>query len=213
MNISSHPHLSRALEGDGSTSDEIRIEGVVFRSSADNAGMETATTRQSLHPPLTCGCKAAATPVSPRLGFTLLELLVVVVIIGVGTGFALPSMKDTYYKESVRGARSVAITQVARARGAAVNRGCQAWLKVANGYGGRIWVTACDGPDANNQIDTVGNVYFLSDQVQLTGSADSIPFDPTGLSSFGVTSSMKIHRPDVTTLWVFVTPVGGTYWN
>ena len=80
-------------------------------------------------------------------------------------------------------------------------------------YGGRIGVTACDGTDANSQIDTVGNVYFLSDDVQLAGMSDSIPFDPTGLSSLGVTSSIKIHRPGVATHWVFVTPVGGAYWN
>ena len=152
-------------------------------------------------------------PKLSRRGFTLIELLIVVVIIGIGTGFALPTLKDTYYKESVRNARRVAIAMVGRARGAAANRGCQAWLRVANGYGGRIWVTACDGADANSQIDTVGNVYFLPDQVELTSTADSIPFDPTGQSSFGATSSMKIYRPGVATHWVFITPVGGTYWN
>ena len=148
-----------------------------------------------------------------RRGFTLIELIVVVVIIGVGAGFAVPTIKDQAAKETVRNARRVAIAMVGRARGAAVNRGCQGWLKFANGYGGRIWITTCDGPDANSQIDTVGNVEFLSDKVDMTGTPDSIPFDPTGLSPSGAVSSIHFNRTGFASNWVYITPIGGVRWN
>lgn len=156
--------------------------------------------------------KAIDTPPKRRGGFTLIELLIVVVIIGIGTGFALPSLKDTYYKESVRNARRVGLNQVAKARGTAATRGCQAVVHGTTGYGGRFWVTSCKADGTG--VDTVGNVEFMSDDVYVaTTPADSVVFEPTGMASSGAWSYMYFYRPNVASYWVYISPIGGTYWN
>ncbi len=151
--------------------------------------------------------------IGSRRGFTLIEMLVVVVVIGIGTGLALPSMKDTFYKESVRNARRVGISMAARARGAAANRGCTAWLKASNGLGGRQWITTCDGTDAGTAIDTIGAVQFVNSAVSLIQWPDSIPFEATGISSSGVWPYMYYYRSPYPPNWVWITPLGGTRWN
>ncbi len=146
-----------------------------------------------------------------RGGFTLIELIMVVVIIGIGTGFALPTLKETYYKESVRNARRIGLNQVARARGAAANRGCQAVVHGTTGYGGRIWVTSCTADGTG--VDTVGNVQFMSDDVYIYATPDSVVFEPTGMASSGAWSYMYFYRPNAGSYWVYISPIGGTYWN
>ena len=150
-------------------------------------------------------------PKLPRGGFTLIELLIVIVIIGIGTGFALPTLKDTYYKESVRNARRVGLNQVAKARGAAATRGCQAVVHGTTGYGGRFWVTSCTADGTG--VDTVGNVEFMSDKVYVYASPDSVAFEPTGMASSGDWSYMYFYRPNAGSYWVYISPIGGTYWN
>ena len=140
-----------------------------------------------------------------------MELLIVVVIIGVGTGIAMPALRTTLIKESVRNARRIGTTQVGQARGAAASRGCTATVHFANGLGGRIWVTACDSTGGG--IDTVGQVQLIDDDVNMFASPDTIQFAPTGMTAQGVWSSIQFDRTGAITTTVKVTPVGGTYWN
>ena len=59
-----------------------------------------------------------------RSGFTLLELMVVVALIGVITVIGLPKIRNALQKTNVRSARVATSTYVATARQAAIQRGC-----------------------------------------------------------------------------------------
>src|SRR5574342_467013 len=59
-------------------------------------------------------------------GFTVIELLWVIVLIGLMAALGIPRIRDAVQKQNVRGARVAAVAQVVKARNAAVQRGCRA---------------------------------------------------------------------------------------
>src|SRR3981081_1115008 len=85
-------------------------------------------------------------------GFTLIELIVVVMVIGVVIGISAPRIKDGMEKINVREAKVSMANYVARARGSAVARGCHSPLNVVTGTAGRVWVTSCKTGDAGRTV-------------------------------------------------------------
>lgn len=113
-------------------------------------------------------------------GFSVIELLWVIVLIGLMAALGIPRIRDAVQKQNVRGARVAAVAHVVKARNAAVQRGCRATVHMRST--GAIWVTACRTAGAG--LDTLGGMDNLYDRygITLSASRDSIQFDPRGLS-------------------------------
>src|SRR5438046_8454324 len=128
-----------------------------------------------------------------RLGFTTIELLIVIVLIGVIVTIGFPRIRRTLDTTNVRSARVYLSTAVATARAAAVQRGCRAVVHFTSGASGTVWVTTCSraNPAA---LDTIGGVVQLASRfnVTLAVTTDSIRFDPNGLRPENAAASIKI---------------------
>jgi len=74
-----------------------------------------------------------------RRGFSAVELLIVVVIIGAIAMMTFPKIRTALDKTSVRSARVSIGTFAAEARAAAASRGCKAVLHFAGGTTSQAW--------------------------------------------------------------------------
>ena len=117
-----------------------------------------------------------------RSGFTAIELMIVIILIGVIAAVGFPKVHAALDKTNVRSARVAVGTYAATARSLAIQRGCRAVLHFAYGASSGVWVTSCR-PGAMT-IDTVGQVknVYLDFNVTLSATRDSVQFDPRGLS-------------------------------
>jgi prepilin-type N-terminal cleavage/methylation domain-containing protein len=113
-------------------------------------------------------------------GFSLIELLIVIVLLGALAAIGVPRVRGALLKQNVKSARVAAVAQVVKARSAAVQRGCRGVVHLRDT--GAIWVTACRMTGAG--VDTLGQVDNLRDRygVTLSATRDSVQFDPRGLS-------------------------------
>jgi prepilin-type N-terminal cleavage/methylation domain-containing protein len=123
--------------------------------------------------------------VRSRSGFTLIEALIVVVILGLVVLIGYPKVGAAMVKTDLRSARTTVINLVATARAASVQTNRRTWIKFE---GNKVFVMARPRqkpPLLGNEADTVGRVQDLSAQYKVTvaPALDSIQFDPRG---FGV---------------------------
>jgi prepilin-type N-terminal cleavage/methylation domain-containing protein len=114
-------------------------------------------------------------------GFTVIEILMVMIIIGVLAAFGIPRLRNSLEKQNVRSAKALFATLVATARGVAVSRGCPATLTMTVDS---AWVTACgvSPPAASVQVGTkklIGDDF----NVKLGPSVSSLIYDPRGIST------------------------------
>ena len=155
-------------------------------------------------------------PLRHMHGFTTIELVIVVIMIGVLATLGFPRMRAALDKTNVRSTRVLLSTAVATARASAAQRGCRAVVHFTSGAGGRVWVTACprQSPGAGT-VDTIASVEQLAARykVTLTASRDSIQFDPRGLSLDNATTTVRIGG---TTSYgrdsLLVNPIGKVVW-
>src|SRR5437899_12437948 len=89
-----------------------------------------------------------------KKGFSMIELIVVLLLIGVSASIGIPRLRDGLEKQNVRSSKALIATLAATARGAAIQRGCPATLNMT---ADSIWVTACgvNPPAANLQVGTM----------------------------------------------------------
>ncbi len=145
-----------------------------------------------------------------RLGFTLLEVLFALVIMGVVLALGVPRLRDWMTHEGARAARLEVTTKLAAARSAAVQRGCQAELHIDDATS-QVWVTACQVQGAG--IDTVGSVVDLSVShgVTFTSTGNLVGLTPQGLS-FGVSCIAITFSKGGYDVLLDISPVGRPVW-
>ena len=116
-----------------------------------------------------------------RKGFSTIEMIIVVVLIGIIATMGFPRLRRAVEKQNIRSAKALTATLVATARGAAVQRGCSATLNMSTDS---IWVSACgvNPVAASVQVGTkkvVGREF----NVTLNPSAASVVYDPRGIAT------------------------------
>jgi prepilin-type N-terminal cleavage/methylation domain-containing protein len=120
----------------------------------------------------------------PPRGFTLLELMIGLAIIGLMTLTALPAITRIGDRAMVKSGRTALVNHIAAGRQAAQHGGRLVVFKVS---GGRIWSEAEPRLVAafSSTRDTVGAVTDLAREYRLSVSStlDSIVFDPRGFGT------------------------------
>lgn len=148
-----------------------------------------------------------------RSGFTLFELLTVIVLMGIVLALSYPRMSSMATSASVRTARGAMITAVNVAKSSAVTSGKCAYLRLTSSSV-TVFTTPCEG---GTQITVVSNRNFNADYgVVLTltkgsGSAlqaDSLGFDPRGIPLNTTQSSVFTITKNGNTKSVTVGPYG-----
>lgn len=128
-----------------------------------------------------------------RRGFTFVEMMTVIVLLGVVTAIAVPRFRGAMEKQNVRSVRAGLTTLVATARGVAVQRGCPATLNLT---ADSVWVTACrvNAPGASEAVGgrkLVPSVYGVS----LSPSAAAVTYDPRGMATRFQRTVVRITGP------------------
>jgi prepilin-type N-terminal cleavage/methylation domain-containing protein len=127
-----------------------------------------------------------------RSGFTLVEALVCVVILGLITLIGFPKISAALVRSDLRSARTTVVNLVATARAASIQTGRRTWVKFDGNNAFVLIRNAAETVTA----DTIGSVQNLSGQygVSVVG-VDSIAFDPRGFgASLGDTTSVMLSR-------------------
>ena len=131
-----------------------------------------------------------------RRGFSLVEMVLVMVVIGLATMIAIPRLRNVTDRANVRGARGEFMDLVTKARATAVARGCITTFKMTTGTAAKAWVTTCKTTDvgvAGAALDTVWIVDSLAVRykVNITSDVASITFDRRGLRTNYVLSTIR----------------------
>ena len=128
-----------------------------------------------------------------RKGFTTIEMIIVLILIGLIAAIGFPRLRDALEKQNVRSAKALIATLAATARGAAIQRGCAATLNMTVDS---AWVTACGvNPPAANV--PVGTKKLVGDEfsVTLSPSAPSVVYDPRGIATVFQTTTVQVIGP------------------
>ena len=134
---------------------------------------------------------------APRKGFTLIETLLVVVVLGIVVLIGFPRMSAGMTSANVRGARTTLINLLAKARSAATQANRVTLVKL-EGDNAFVLMRPRLLPGAGN-ADTLGPVVRLWDSygVTVTATIDSVRFDPRGMGTgFGTGTTFLISRND-----------------
>jgi len=126
-----------------------------------------------------------------RRGFSLIELLIVIVMIGVIASFGYPSIRRGLESQRVAGARNAISTMNAKARALAVQRS-RAVALVLNGN----TVLLVSRHPVTGALDTadIRNLYTVHG-VTIGSTRDTLRYDPRGLGLQNSSTSITITRP------------------
>ena len=123
-------------------------------------------------------------PRASRAGFTLIEILIVVVLIGIMTGIGFPKMRDALVKSDVKSARSQAMLLYAQGRASAQESGRAVTLNFA---GNTVLLTGTPRLLAGaGTVDTIAGPINLvtTYKVTVTGNpSTALTIDPRGFGS------------------------------
>ena len=143
-----------------------------------------------------------------RAGFTLIEIATALVIISLLVLIGIPKFNDAMAKQNVRGARTMTVNMVAKARAAATQSNRITRLVVD---GNRVYIVAKPRQTAGaGTWDTLGPVENLNTRYGVTLAVtvnDSIKFDPRGMSWNGIVDTMRMTKSGHTD-WVAIDAMG-----
>jgi prepilin-type N-terminal cleavage/methylation domain-containing protein len=124
-----------------------------------------------------------------RTGFTIMEMVIVVVLIGLIAAIGFPKIRQSLDKANVRSARAAVGTLAATARAAAIQRGCPGVIHFV-ATNATVWVTT----SCAAKLDTVSGVQQMGTRFKVTmvATRDSVRYDPRGLSLDNLASNTVI---------------------
>ncbi len=142
-----------------------------------------------------------------RFGFTVVELVTVIVIMGILTVIATPKFAETVRHSKVRSARNEVVAYFTRARAVAIQRGQRTDVRVA---GTRMSVVTV----ANGVEQTVvqGDLYEQHG-VALYTSQGQFSYDPRGFTANMAGAGRLMVTRDGWTLPVCISRLGKAYLN
>jgi prepilin-type N-terminal cleavage/methylation domain-containing protein len=128
---------------------------------------------------------------SSRAGFSLVEILIVIVLAGLMLALAMPKLRQGLVMRDVKSARSALANMYARARVNALQTRKNSTVHFS---GSQVWVTAPLGTVPEG--DTVGAVVDLTNAygVTVNASASTITVLPTGLANMPATVTVRVTR-------------------
>ncbi|MDD1966776.1 GspH/FimT family pseudopilin [Pseudomonas putida] len=116
-------------------------------------------------------------------GFTLIELILVVVIVGIFAAFAMPSLTSMLHRMNVRAASDELYDLLQYARAEAVTRGTSVTIQApgatSTNWTGNITVNITSSGANLRQVGSSG----LQSGIAVTTSVGSVAFSPTGTAS------------------------------
>ena len=132
---------------------------------------------------------------SRKLGFTLVETLIVVVLIGAVTLIGYPKVISGMAKTNLRSSRTTMANMFATARAVATQRNRRTWI---NFNGNNVVVTASPRytVGGSGTVDTIGAVQKLDllYGVSVTAPVSSIAYDPRGFGSLTTSRTFVVTR-------------------
>ena len=143
-------------------------------------------------------------------GFTVIELMFVVVISGLITAIGMPKLRNALRQRAVRAAGNELVLSHSLARSTALRfgRGAQLRIDVTEG---RFWVDV--DTSGTGMRDTIGVVHSLAEQdIQISSNRAVLCFDARGLAAINATCSagdaLIVLRSQNWTETVRITPLG-----
>jgi len=129
-----------------------------------------------------------------RTGFSTIEMVMVIVLIGLIAAIGFPRLRTGLEKQNIRSSKALIATLAATARGTAIQRGCSATLNLT---GDSVWVTACgiNPPAASVQVGTkklVGSEF----NVMLSPNRPSVIYDPRGIATVFQPTTVRVIGPN-----------------
>ena len=126
-----------------------------------------------------------------RRGFTLIEILIVVVIMGVMTAIGYPKIRDQLMRSDVRSAAARVAAVYAQGRANAIQTGRATTLNYA---GNRLWLTQT----VAGVLDTVGTVQHIDlvYNATITATDAGITIDPRGIIKLAGDAHFVVTRGD-----------------
>jgi len=126
-----------------------------------------------------------------RRGFTLIEILVVIGLIGLLAAIAMPRISQTLVNTNVKSGRAAVISAHGLARATAIQRGITSELV----FSGNTLVVLSENP-VTRAVDTIGAPNNLYDRygVTVTTTRDTLTFDPNGIGADGGATKVVVTR-------------------